>query len=434
MSDVAIAPAAPTNAPANQPAPAANEVPINQNPVAGSNPVGSQAPQAPTGDFYGSRHRPPSRSEAIKAAFDRANSPPPKGSKVAEKPAPKPAEAKAGHNNPPEETPKLDLRKRPDDQPQSQPRERGDGGRFAPKSSGHDGHAQNAQNAQMGTPNAQQGQPARKLPPGTPYADAPARFSEAGKRDWAATPDNIRADVHRMQTDFVKAYNFYKDAHENFKPVKHFHEMAKQHGTTLERALTNYVGMEQKLRADPIAGLDQIVNNLGLKTPDGQRIGLRDIAYHVLSQSPEQLRQLQMGNQQQAASHQIGALHQEIAGLKNTLQQMHNQQQFTYTRSAVDQFADSHPRFDEIGDLIQKELELGFDLETAYRRAELLRPATHAAQTRTASAQTRPTDRSIYGAPDVTASNAASRPRGNGKVPDRRTSIENAFKRAGGGL
>ena len=110
--------------------------------------------------------------------------------------------------------------------------------------------------------------------------------------------------------------------------------MAKQHGTTLERALTNYVGMEQKLRADPIAGLDQIVNNLGLKTPDGQRIGLRDIAYQVLSQSPEQLRQPQMGNQQQEPpSHQIGALHQEIAGLKNTLQQMHNQQQFTYTRS-----------------------------------------------------------------------------------------------------
>ena len=237
-----------------------------------------------------------------------------------------------------------------------------------------------------------------------------------------------------MQTDFVKAYNHYKGAAEAFKPVKHFHEMAQQHGTTLERALTNYVGMEQKLRADPIAGLDQIVNNLGLKTPDGQRIGLRDIAYHVLSQSPEQLRQLQMGNQQQAASHQIGALHQEIAGLKNTLQQMHNQQQFTYTRSAVDQFADTHPRFDEIGDLIQKELELGFDLETAYRRAELLRPATHAAQTRTASAQTRPTDRSIYGAPDVTGSNPASRPRSNGKVPDRRTSIENAFKRAGGGL
>ena len=290
---------------------------------------------------------------------------------------------------------------------------------------------QNSANAAQTSAN---GQPVRKLPPGTPYAEPPARFSEAGKRDWAGTPDNIRADVHRMQADFVKAYNHYKGAAEAFKPVKHFHEMAQQHGTTLERALTNYVGMEQKLRADPIAGLDQIVNNLGLKTPDGQRIGLRDISYHVLSQSPEQLRQLQMGNQQQAASHQIGALHQEIAGLKNTLQQMHTQQQFTYTRSAVDQFAESHPRFDEIGDQIQKELELGFDLETAYRRAELLRPATQAAQTRTASAQTRPTDRSIHGAPDVTGSNPASRQRPNGKPVERREAISNAMRRVAGGL
>jgi hypothetical protein len=89
---------------------------------------------------------------------------------------------------------------------------------------------------------------------------------------------------------------------------------------------------------------------------------------------------------------------------------MHTVQQFHQTRSAVDQFADSHPRFDELGDLIQNEINLGFDLETAYRRAELLRPGTHAPQKGNPSAQTRTTDRSISGAPsDVTASNAASR-------------------------
>ena len=66
--------------------------------------------------------------------------------------------------------------------------------------------------------------------------------------------------------------------------------MAQQHGTTLEQALTNYTAMEQKLRRDVIGGLDIIVNNLGLTDPQtGQRIGLRDIAYHVAKRSPEQL-------------------------------------------------------------------------------------------------------------------------------------------------
>ena len=68
-----------------------------------------------------------------------------------------------------------------------------------------------------------------------------------------------------------------------------------------------------------------------------------------------------------------------------------------------------HPRFDELGEVIEREIALGFDLDTAYRRAELLFPATHAAQTRTTSAQTRPVDRSIHGNPDVAPSNGASR-------------------------
>jgi hypothetical protein len=107
---------------------------------------------------------------------------------------------------------------------------------------------------------------------------------------------------------------------------------------------------------------------------------------------------------------------------------MHHQQQFTYTRSHVDQFADKHPRFDELGDLIETELKLGFNLETAYRRAELLRPTTHAAQTRPTSAQTRTPDKSISGSPDVSPSNGASRDR---KPVGRREAIQNAIRRQG---
>jgi hypothetical protein len=233
-----------------------------------------------------------------------------------------------------------------------------------------------------------------------------------------------------MHDEFGKAYQAYRGAHDAFQPIARFHQMAQEHGTTLEKALTNYVGIEQKLRSDPIAALDTIVNNLGLTDPQtNQRIGLRDIAYTVLSQSPEQLRQLQMGNQQTAASHQIGALHQEISGLKQQLQQWQTVQQYSYTRSAVDQFAQSHPRVDELGEAIASELRLGFDIETAYQRAELLHPATPGAQTAAPSAQTRPIDRSISGSPDVAPSNGASgKP---AKQLGRREAIAYAMKSAG---
>jgi len=100
-------------------------------------------------------------------------------------------------------------------------------------------------------------------------------------------------------------------------------------------------------------------------------------------------------------------------------------QHFQTTRGAVDQYADQRPRFDELGDLIHREIQLGFSLDEAYRRAELLRPAT-AAQTRDGStpAQTRTPDRSISGAPSSgTAANGAR----GGKPVSRQDAIKHAI-------
>ena len=422
MTDVTVAPAG--GAPAAAPA---NEVPINQNPTSIPAPVGSQAPDKPVGDVEGSPHRPESRRESIQRAFERASNPqPPATRREPAKPAPA-AEARPGHNNPPEETPKdkpIDLRKPPPkDQADREPQPR-DRGRFAPR--------EVAPAQQQAAPAQRQpGQQQPTLAPGDNFREPPPRIAEHAKRDWAAAPESIRGEFHRLAKEAGDLYRAYRPDHDTMNTIRPFHEMATKHGTTLQQALTNYVSMEQKLRADPIAGLDLIVHNLNLPGQNGQRITLRDIAYHVLTQTPDQLRATQMGNTQQAAVHQIGALHQEVAGLKNALQEMHSRQQFTYTRSAVDQFATSHPRFDELGDLIENELKLGFDLETAYRRADLLRPTTHAAQTRTPPAQTRIPDRSISGAPDVAPSNGASRrPREPSRSP--RDAVANAIRRVNG--
>ena len=435
MSNSHGAPAPAQNAPAPAAAPvaSANETPINQNPVNSSNPLGPQAPHAPVGDLEGGKGRPQSRREAIQAAFDRASNPPPKQAKTVlhdERAPPKAADAKPGHNNPPEDTPKLDLKKRPSDQPPP----RSERGTFAPRQPAEDGAPPNAQQARQPGQPGQQGQQgqqqARTLPEGAPYRDPPARISEKARRDWDTAPESVRGDYHRLHQEAENIHRHYKGVSDAYQTIAPYDQLARQQGTTLAQALSNYVGIEDKLRKDVVGGLDVIIHNLGLKAPNGQPIGLRDIAYHVLSQSPEQLQQMQMGNQQTAASHQIGALHREISGLKGYLQQMHTQQQFKQNRSAVDQFADAHPRFDELGDLIENELKLGFDLSTAYRRAELLRPGTTAAQTRTTSAQTRPVDRSISGAPGVSPSDGA--PRKPAKPVGRREAIQNAIRRVNG--
>jgi hypothetical protein len=426
MSDVstaaapsAPAPAAPAPSAPAPSAPAPSEAAVNESAVSLPNPSGTQ-PSAPS--------REEARREAIARAFERAgdtavkpervrpgmghNNPP---EPMQKERAPAKPEAKPEAKAQPKPQPKLDLKKRPSEQEQPTqpppPRERGEHGHFTPKD---------------------------KSPPAAPATGYAAinqplpRMSKEAQRDWATTPESVRRDVHRMHHEFGKFYQQARATQQAVAPLAPYLQMAQQHGTTLDRALANYTGMEAKLRADPIAGLDMIVANLNLRTPDGRRIDLRDIAWHILNQTPDQHRALQQQNAQTAQSRQIGQLHQIVNTLAQNMQQMHYERQLIGKRGEVDRFAETHPRLDELGDIIHQELRLGFDLPTAYKRAELLRPAT-AAQTRPnqqTTAQTRSSpDRSISGAPDSSGNGTGRRHRPSASP---REAAANAIKRMNG--
>jgi len=424
MSDVAIAPppaGAPTsNAPTNTPSNTRGEVVIDQNPVNSPTPVGSQAPPVPPTQKPSGR--PESRRESIQRAFDKARADNP----------PKPREAKKGDNGPPEDTPdeKFSLKKRP--VAGDQPRERG---RFAPKSAPNVSPQESADaGRQAPAQPGQQAAPHQQLPQGVPYRDPPQRMAEHAKADWSKAPESVRGEVHRMQHEFGRAYQAYRHDHEAMNEVRQYHDLARQQGTTLGKVMGNYTGMERKLREDPIGGLDVLVHNLNLRSPEGQKLTLRDVAWHVLNQSPEQQKLVQQQNGQTALTHQLGQLHQMVNSLAQQNQQMQYERRFGQTRSALDRYADAHPRFDELGPLIEREIKLGFNLDQAYRRAELLSPATHAAQTRNGSpaAQTRTPDRSISGSPDRGTNGSARRP--GTKPVGRRDAIANAIRRVNGAL
>jgi hypothetical protein len=421
MSDVTVAPAASPAPAANTPAPAA-EVVVNPNPTQTPTPSTNTPPdKAPE-----TSKTPGSRREAIQAAFDRAQ----KGKEPA-----KPAEAKRGHNNPPDDEPELplDLKKPPKTE---QPREQG---RFARAPDAQaPANQKPGQPGQQQAPGQRQRAPVARLPEGTPYRDPPPRVAEHAKADWAAAPETVRGEFHRLAQETDNIHRAYRGDYEAMESIRPFQQMAEQHGTTLQRALTNYTSMEQKLRTDVVGGLDVIVNNLNLRTAEGQKIGLRDIAYHILNQSPEQHKLVQNSNAQTAQSHQIGQLHQVVQTLAQNFQQMQHAQQyerqFVQTRSAVDIFADTHPRFDELGELIEQELTHGYTLEEAYARADRLQPQdpTRAAQTRNPSAQTRQ-DKSISGAPESGPSNGTVRKKNEKDKPSgRRDAIERAIKRVNG--
>ena len=419
MSDVTVAPAATpaasTGAAAPTPAAPQHQVPINQNPTGTPNPVPQQAPPAED------KPRPETRREGIQRAINKHRTEHP----VA------PREAKKGDNNPPEETPdeKFDLKKRPSDQAArlDQPRDRG---RFAPKTApdGVPGVAAGQQAARPGTQAAPQ---PYVPPPGAPAHHHPLpRMSPRAAAAWDKVPDEVRADAHRMYREIDQAFRKYKGAHDVMATIAPYEKMAREQGTTLARVLENHVGIEDKLRSDPIGGLEVIVHNLNLQTPDGQKLTFRDLAWHHLNQTPEQQQLITQRNEAQATRLQLEQMRREQQALVNEMRRAQYVQHFQTTRGAVDQYAGTRPRFDELGPLIHREIQLGFSLDEAYRRAELLAGSPTAAQTRAQTpAQTRTPDRSISGAPSggLNGANGAR----TGKPVSRKDALERAFRHHG---
>lgn len=441
MSDVSQPSAPPPSAPAPaSPAPPSApqqaDIPVHS-PVDQPRPIGDQAPPKPEGQESNKQSH-ISRREALSNAFSRAK----EAQEEVAKSQPKRERPGMGHNQPPEamqkEAAAKDAAKQPDKA--EQPAEKGqryrEGGKFARDPS----KAPPAEQPQPG-----QQQPVKPLDERAPYRDPPKRWSPQAQQEWNAVPESVRGAVYQMGREFQGAYQKYKADHDVMQELRPYHDLASKQGTSLRKAFDNYFGMEMKLRQDLIGGLDVIIQNVarsqGLTGPHGGPLTFQDVAHHVANMTPEQHQLTQQRNLQASAEQQLGHMRQEVAQQKQVLNQILYQQKFTYTRAQVDQFADAHPRFDELADLIKSELDLGFSLEQAYVRADRLRPSgTQAAQTRAQSAQTRKT--SISGAPDGSGKNSGNtrpsdgqrRTNGEAKHPSRREALAKAFRRAANGV
>lgn len=260
--------------------------------------------------------------------------------------------------------------------------------------------------------------------------DAPERFTAEAKAAWRDAPEPVKAEVRRLEQELSAGMEKYKGDAEAFAEFKPFAEQLKANGQRFDDVLNHYVGMEQLLAKDPIAGFEKIARNLGTD--------FQTLAGHYLNRAPDEV--------SQAHNSQITSMHNEIADLKRQLSGVTTQistQQENDTLKQIQEFSADKPRFDELSPDIQIFLETGRakDLAEAYDLAERLNPApqapaipagnpaTPAAQPRDPSAdtaQTRKGQLSVNGAPGD-GSNPTSR-----KVPETaRAALDNAFAQVG---
>lgn len=354
MSDVAMADGAP--APADAPVSSTVEAPVSPpNPVH-SEPIPAKA--EPTTEA-------PKKSATVAEAIERATQKVESEAKGEKAPTPVKSEPKT-------ETKSESVRD--------------ETGRFAPKEA----------------PKAEVTQPPAQESPKTPTRyEAPSRFSPDAKAAWETAPEPVRAEVHRAIRELEAGHQKYKADAEAYDAVRDFDAAARRNGGDLRRSLERVVGMEQAFQRNPLEGFQAVADHFG--------ISLKAVAAHIMGQTPDQQSQ-QVESTMRALNAKIAQLEQQIGGVTKTFET----QRLDATTQTVTQFANEHPRFEELSSDIAFFLQSGRtkDLSEAYTLAERLNPApaqtiptpvASAAQP-TAEAQTFKATKSITGAPSAGSS------------------------------
>jgi len=204
---------------------------------------------------------------------------------------------------------------------------------------------------------------------------APAHFLPRAKEAWAGVNPDVRGEVHRMMENYEKGLDEGREAVEYRKELREFDEMAKGAGTTVKEALANYTNIDKLLRENPAAGVERILQSIGV-TP-------QQYAQHVMGQA-NQPAPTQADRQTQALQQQVQTLTQQIQQLTAGTQQDREQaRNAEIERSIIAPFKAEHPRYQELEPDIAFFLNSGKvpftlperqRLEAAYDMAERINP------------------------------------------------------------
>lgn len=253
-------------------------------------------------------------------------------------------------------------------------------------------------------------------------SDAPARFSADAKAAWASAPEPVKAEVNRAIRELEQGHEKYRADAEAFAQVKDFDDLARKNNTSLRDAMTRYTNLERTLLTNPMQGIEAVCEYAG--------VSLRELAAAVMGQTPDQT-QSQNDATIRALRQEIAGLKEQIGGVTTSMQQQHQSK----IEASVDEFAKTHPRFEELADDIAFFIESGKtkDLAEAYKMAERLNPAPSApapaapaALAADLEAQTRKGSKSVSGAPSL-----GSDPNARKRSTSIRESLARAVAQAG---
>lgn len=211
------------------------------------------------------------------------------------------------------------------------------------------------------------------------YLEAPKNFLPEAKEKWGNVPRPIRAEVHRVLEEASAANEQYK----RYDDLRPFDELAKSNGRDLRESLLKLNEIENLLQANPIAGLNAILGEIGPRKQDGQPYSMIEVAQFIAQQGQHGYQQIvqngQQAQRQQQGNAQIEALQAQIAHMKTE----------AAAKDIIEPFRAANPRYDELQDDIAFFLQSGKipaslppseKLAVAYDMAVRINPASHVDQ------------------------------------------------------
>lgn len=190
----------------------------------------------------------------------------------------------------------------------------------------------------------------------------PPGWSPAAKAAYAELPPDhpIRLAVAKREVEVDKGLAKLQE----YKPIERYAEMARQSGTTLDRALESYVGIENTLRQDFLGGITQICQRQGINP-----LQLANAIVTRYGGSPAN------GDASAAQTHQNGhgvdlsPIMQELTALKTRIAQ----QDQMGVKTEIEKFASdpNHLFFENVKSEMGRLLDLGLatGLPDAYEKA-----------------------------------------------------------------
>ena len=219
--------------------------------------------------------------------------------------------------------------------------------------------------------------------------EPPSQFLPRAKELWVNTPREVQSEVSRLTKSHQEEVEQYKASKAFHDELKEYDELARQTGTTLKQALTNYVTMERTLAANPAQGMRALIENMGMKPQQAMAAiaaaygaDLKTVAEHVLKNPQEySFNHNPVAQAQPVQNRTVSQAEEKIAQLEKQLQDI---QISMAHKQYIEPFIQTHPRYYELeGDIefflqsgkVPNELSPIEKLEVAYDMAERLSPS-----------------------------------------------------------